>query len=290
MKKFRDYELSEKDKKELIELDVLYRINASKSGQYPDIKVGLNQLYDEHLDKAFFDNLIEIQDDANYTLTKEGESRLKKYAELYQKFKDYAIFKCVYLDEDPPEEGEPDQRFGDFEEESDPDNGSEDLRFAIFENYGTREKKRTPLHILLMMSQMENRDLDQYDSEKDWIWDLINGSYFTDAKNIIDTQVSLEVICPDEVDLEEFCDEIVGAGFMELKRCFDAQPDDDDYYSPELAQESANDFWVEEVVIGNSYMDPYYYDPYFDPYYDPYYSPGADIAISAMIVGTFMFL
>lgn len=257
----RQFKITDTQKNEIIEFDVLYRINAQKNGEASVLLDRANEWLEPKFQDLVGSGLLEISDRDSFALSKAGKSKLSDYGVMFKRFKDLSIFKCVYPDVPPPErEGEADQRFGAYSEEANPPH-SEDYRVLIFENFCQREKRQAPLHFFAFFSLIEN--LRPNDSEEDWVWSLSSGEIFSRIETAVSSQPSAESICPEGWTQNEIVDEIYKAGMAERQRCF---KDDHDKLSPETLEQDQQDFWVEEVtetVIDdrNEMMDdPYYHD------------------------------
>jgi len=275
--KYREFKIDKTKKDEIIQFDILYRLNSdsnSKSHQLIDKSSDLlNDYYQQLLDN----NLIQLKDNSLYALTQNGKDQLTEFGKMFQKFKDLAIFKCVYPEGSEPDEGEVDERFGALHEEANPPI-SEDYRIAIFENFAKRQNREAPLHLFTFFSQIENEPL--HSKGEHWLYDLVSGKYFNQLEDIINSQISAESIAPDGWSEDEIIDVIYETGMKELHRCFE---EGDEKYNTEDIQANESDFWIEETVYESDYDDYYYRDPY---YYDPYWEYDVGIG-SALVVGAF---
>ena len=259
---YRQFHITDAQKNEIVEFDVLYRINAQKNGEASVLLNRANEWLEPKFQELLNDGLLEINDRDSFALSETGKSKLQSYGVMFKRFKDLSIFKCVYPDAPPPEhEGEPDQRFGAYSEEANPPH-SEDYRVLIFENFCQREKRQAPLHLFAFFSLIEN--LRPNDSEEDWVWALSTGELFTRIESAINSQPNAESICPEGWTEDEIIDEIYKAGMAERQRCF---KNDQDKMSPDTLQQDQQDFWVEEITETieddrhEMMHDPYYYDP-----------------------------
>ena len=278
--KYRDFKIGEIEKKEVILFDILYRLNSNPESKAHKLIDKSIELVSEYYQELQNDGLVEIVDQNNYTLSESGKQKLHEYGLMFQKFKDLAIFKCVYPDGAEPDESEPDERFGAINEEANPPN-SEDYRIAIFENFAKRQNRHAPLHLIAFFSQIENEPL--HTKGEHWLMDLISGKYFSELKEIIDSQLSAEAIAPEGWTEDEIIDVIYEAGMIELNRCIE---EDNDKFGSDSIQNSESDFWIEETVYEYDDDD---YDDYYDRrngYYDPYWEYDAAVG-SAFVVGAF---
>jgi predicted transcriptional regulator len=274
---YRTFKFDKTKKDEIILFDILYRLNSDSSSKSHKLIDRSSDLVSDYYQQLLDSDLIELKNESNYTLTQSGKDKLTEYGKMFQKFKDLAIFKCVYPEGSAPDDDEPDERFGTINEEANPP-VSEDYRIAIFENFSKRQKRHAPLHLFAFFSQIENEPL--HSKGEHWLYDLISGKYFNELEDIINTQISAESIAPDGWSDDEIIDVIYEAGMKELNRCFE---EDQDKFNQEDLQSNESDFWIEETVYESDCDDYYYRDPY---YYDPYWEYDAGIG-SALVVGAF---
>ncbi|MBF0197566.1 MAG: hypothetical protein HQL32_07640 [Planctomycetes bacterium] len=269
-----EFSLSQQEKDEIIRFDILYRLNATQNGK---ISVILNRC-EEYLEKSYTklhsEGLLEINSDNHYYISTQGKELLHQYGVMFQRFRDLAIFKCVFLDGAPPEnEGDEDCRFGAYDEHANPPD-SEDLRLALFDYFFTKENRKSTLGIIVFFSLIENRRVES--DQEDWVWGLENGEIFADIEDIVNSQPYAADICPEGWSEDEIMEEIYMAGTTEMKRCFEA---DKAKCSQEESENDDKDFWIEEVVEERIIDDE-------DDYYDPYWNNSIGVG-SAFCIGAF---
>lgn len=276
---YRQFSIDEAQQNEIVEFDILYRINAQKNGEASVLLDRANEWLEPKFREMLQLGLLAINERDSYSLSEKGKEKLLAYGTMFKKFKDLSIFKCVYPEAPAPDEGQVDERFGAYHEEAHPPM-SEDYRILIFENFCQRENRKAPLHLFAFFSLVEN--LRPNSSEEDWVWALSSGELFPRIEEAVNSQPNAAAICPDGWTENDIVDEIYKAGMQEMKRCFDH---DRDKLSPDNMEDDQKEFWVEEVVeerYGDRDGDQYGYDPYYDPYFDPRPSMG-----SAILVGAF---
>jgi predicted transcriptional regulator len=278
--KYRNFKIGKVEKEEIILFDILYRLNSNPDSKCHRIIDKSADIIDPYYQNLLNNNYIKVSEKAIYCLTDQGKEKIVEYGKMFQKFKDLAIFKCVYPDGNEPDESEPDDRFGAINEEANPPE-SEDYRIAIFENFAKRQNRHAPLHLIAFFSQIENEPL--HSKGEHWLYDLIGGKFLSDLEDTINSQLSAEAIAPEGWTEDEIIDVIYEAGMRELNRCFE---EDRNKFSAEGIQENESDFWVEETVYEDEYDD---YDDFYDRdpyYYDPYWEYDAAVG-SALVVGAF---
>lgn len=268
----RNFSIGELEKKELLTFDLLYRLNAKKS---MSVLLDREQEFLENsFTEALAEQLIQINSDDEYELSQSGKEKLIHFGKMFQRFKDLAIFKCVNSELPEPKNGQKDQRFGGYHDQATPPE-TEDFRVMVFENFFKRENRKAPLHLFVFFSLIENLNLDN--QEEDWIWQLANGSIFDELKEIIDSQISAEEICPEGWTENEIVDEIYRAGMKELKRCYE---EDLQKFNPEEQYQDQGNFWKEDLPHRHNQEDSRYND-YYEPYWEPQVGVGTAFCVGA---------
>lgn len=274
---YRTIHIDEAQQQEIIEFDILYRVNAQKNGEASVLLDRANAWLEPKFSEMTAAGYLEINERDNYALSEKGKQRLSQFGAMFKRFKDLSIFKCVYPEAPGPEnEGDVDERFGAYHEEAQPPY-SEDYRVAIFENFCQREGRKAPLHLFAFFSMIENIRPSQ--SEEDWIWALSSGELFDRIQAALESQPNAASICPDGWTENDIIDEIYRAGMKEMKRCFE---NDRDKMDPDALANDQEDFWIEEVIED----DPRHYDQrepmvYYEPYYDNRVSVGSALCVGA---------
>jgi hypothetical protein len=276
---YRNFHLTESDKSEIINFDILYRINAQKHGEAGVLLNRANEWLEPKFGELFAQGLLVINERDHYALSASGKALLLDYGKMFQRFKDLSIFKCVYPQAPAPQhEGDPDERFGAYAEEAHPPQ-SEDYRVLIFENFCQREGLRPPLHLFVFFSLIENFRL--LKGEEDWVWGLASGEIFTSLQSVIESHPNAESIAPEGWSANDIVDAIYTAGMAEMKRSFEHEPNK---ISLEQLQNDQKNFWVEETITENISDNRGY--PQGVTYYDPYFDPRVSVG-SALCVGAF---
>lgn len=269
---FRNFQIGELEKQEIIRFDLLFRINAK--GSLSVLLDREQEFLEQEMVYLLNEGLLQINDQDEYELSEKGKETLLNYGKMFQRFRDLSIFKCVYAHEAEPTEGEADRRFGSYEETACPPE-SEDYRLVIFENFCKRENRKCPLHLFVFFSLIENLKIEH--EESDWIWKLANGEMFTLIEDIVNSQPTAEEICPEGLTPEELVDEIYLAGMKELKRCY---LQDQKKYDFQVQHKDSEPFWVADPNEELAARANHYH------YYEPYFEPQVDLG-SALFVGAF---
>ncbi len=237
------FHCGEQHLKEILDFDILFRINANQDGETSVLLERANAWLEPHFQSLHQRQLLEISERDRYALSQKGKILLTKYGVMFQCFKDLSIFKCVYPDAEAPQEGQPDLRFGSYHDQAKPPH-SEDYRVLVFENFCKRENRVAPLHLFVFFSLVEN--MRPLQSEDDWIWALESGELLDNITSIIHSQPSAEDICPDGMHPDDMVDAIYQAGVDEVKRCaqFDREK-----YDPDQIQRDQEDFFQETITV-----------------------------------------
>lgn len=249
----QDIKISQEHQNEIKLFDALYRVN-SKNG-FSVLLDDQNEYLDPYLQALLNQKMIVIQSNHQYALTELGKKILSEYGKAFQRFCDLSIFKCVFPDAEAPQSGQPDQRFGGFDSIADPPH-SEDYRFAIFENFAKREKYKAPFHLISYYLLMLNTNIEG----EDWAWKIKTGEIFLELEDIINSQVSVKDITPEDWNENEMIDLIYEAGMKELERCFN---EDREKYSMEQVQKPfQSDFDDDDHIENSTYYEPYFANDY----------------------------
>lgn len=279
---FDNFKLTEQHKKEILFLDVLYRINQNPEHEMNKVISEKTDVINSVFDELLAESLISISDKQVYVLAEQGKEKLHQYGLMFQKFRDLAIFKCVFPEEQgPEEEGQIDQRFGALAEQANPPL-SEDYRLAIFNNFCQRENRACPAHLFVFFADLETLPL--HERDENWVFNLASGSYFAELESRVQSQLSADDFCPEGWTDDEIVEAIYEAGMAEMKRCFD---NSDSKFDQQNIQEQDDNIWIEEVVTERDYEDDD--DDYYHRgrgYYDPYWSYEPGIG-AGFVVGAF---
>ena len=238
------------------------------------------------VDYMFQKDVIDIDDKHGcYVITDKGRRTIQLMTEKFQDaMAQLDIYSYVNLNIGPPEEGEPDEAFGSFDEHTE---DNEDLRVAVALCKGI-----DPFYLVFLSLLAEDRlgqsKCWQYDLALDFSQDTkheTGSSFFREIEEIVETALTMDDLgyvddTGEEITGEAVIEDVIRRGATEAQRSAEAEAElEEEEYEEEIVEEEI----IEEEIIEEEVVEyvPTYdwdvwvaYDPWaYYPMYiaDPFY-------------------
>ena len=237
------------------------------------------------IDYMFQKDVIDIDDKRGcYVIRDKGRRTLQLMTEKFQDaMAQLDIYSYVDLSIGPPEEGEPDEAFGYFDDHTDE---HEDLRVAV-----ALYKGIDPFYLVFLSLLAEDRlgqsKCCQYDLALDFSEDTeheAGSSFFREIEEIVETALTADDLgyiddeTDEEITGEAVIEDVIQRGAIEAQRRADEEAELEEEYEEEIVEEIVEEEIIEEEIVEEVVdydwdvwvaYDPWAYYPLYiaDPFY-----------------------